>query len=65
MMRFAHECNKNNIYDTMRDEFAWHSKLLTNRLRVISLLEMIRIQSNFYGPKNSSSRSNPEPHKEF
>ena len=24
--------------DIMRDEFAWHSKILTNRLRFISLL---------------------------
>ena len=28
-------------YDTNRDEFAWHSKLLTNRLRFIILFVVI------------------------
>ena len=36
-MSFVHESNKNNRKDTKRDEFAWHSKLLTNRLRFICL----------------------------
>ena len=36
-MSFVHECNKNNRKDTKRNEFAWHSKILTNRLRFICL----------------------------
>ena len=36
-MSFVHEFNKNNKWDTKRDEFAWHSEILTNRLRLISL----------------------------
>ena len=37
-MSFVHECNKNNRKDTKRNEFAWHNKILTNRLRVICLI---------------------------
>ena len=44
---FIYEYNKNNTYDTMRDEFASN----TNRLRCISsfvaINEMTKIQSNF------------------
>ena len=36
-MNFVHECNKNNRNDTKRDEFVWHNKILTNRLRFICL----------------------------
>ena len=36
-MRFIHEYNKNDRHNTMRDEFAWYSKILTNRLQFISL----------------------------
>ena len=36
-MTNVHECNNNNIYDTKRDEFAWHNKILTNWLLFISL----------------------------
>ena len=36
-MSLVHECNKNNKYDTNRDKFTWHNKILTNRLRFISL----------------------------
>ena len=43
-MSFVYECNKNNRYDIMRDEFAWHSKLLTNYQsrgsKLIPLLEL-------------------------
>ena len=30
-MRFVHECNENKRHATMRDKFAWHSKILTNQ----------------------------------
>ena len=40
-MRFVHERNKNNRYNTKRDEFAWHSILLTNRLRFTGLFVVI------------------------
>ena len=32
---------KNNKYDNMHDEFAWHIKLVTNQLRFISLFVVI------------------------
>ena len=41
----------NEMIGMMRDEFAWHSKLLTNRLRFISLFvvinEMTKSSRNF------------------
>ena len=44
------------MMNTMRVEFACHSKLLTNRLRFISLLvvinEMTEIYMNFHGSKS-------------
>ena len=36
-MSLIHECNKNNRKDTKRNEFAWHCKILTNRLWFICL----------------------------
>ena len=40
-MSFAHECNKNNIYDTKRDIFTRYSRLLSIRLRFINLFVVI------------------------
>ena len=37
-MSFVHECDKNDRKDTKRNKFAWHSKILTNRLRFICIL---------------------------
>ena len=47
-MSFVHECNKNNIYDTKRDEFAWHNKILTNRLRFICLFVNVNEMAKTY-----------------
>ena len=47
-MSFVHKCNKNIIYDIKRDEFAWHNKILTNRLRFICLFgQILRYGNNF------------------
>ena len=46
-MSFVHECNKNNRYDTKRDKFAWHNKILTNWLWFISLFEMAKAYEDF------------------
>ena len=40
-MSFILECSENNKYDTMYDEFVWHSKLLTNQLWFVSLLFVV------------------------
>ena len=42
-MSFVYECNKYNRKDTKRDEFAWHSKTLTNRLRFIRLFVNVNL----------------------
>ena len=51
MMSFVHEYNNNNIYDTKRDEFVWHNKILTNPLWFICLFvnvnEMTRAYDDF------------------
>ena len=47
-MSFVNECNNNKIYDTKRDEFAWHSKILTNRHRFISLVVIVNEMAKTY-----------------
>ena len=47
-MSFVHECNKNNRKYTKRNEFAWHSKILTNPLRFICLFFNINNLSKTY-----------------
>ena len=48
-MSFVHECNKNNIKDTKRDEFSWHNKVLTNRLRLLVYSLMLMKLANTFG----------------
>ena len=47
-MSFDHECNKNNIYDTKRDGFAWHNTILTNPLRFIYLFVNVNEMAKAY-----------------
>ena len=47
------------MYDTMRDEFVWHSKSLKPLLRFISLVEMTKSLSNFYNSTSSMLVSRP------
>ena len=47
-MNFIHECNKNNRHATVRDEFAWHNKILTNLLRFMSLFVDINEMAKAY-----------------
>ena len=48
-MSFVHdEWNKNNISDTKLEEFAWHNKLLTNRLQFICLFVNVNEMTETY-----------------
>ena len=62
-MSFVNECNKNNRHDTMCDEFAWQSKILTNRIWFICLFveinEMAKAYEDFLSSKSSANRPNP------
>ena len=40
--------NKNNRIDTKRDEFAWHNKILTNRLWFICLFVNVNEMAKSY-----------------
>ena len=61
-MSFVHERNKNNSDDAMCD-FAWHSKILTNRLRSISLFidinEMTKVCAIFCSSESSKESAKP------
>ena len=50
-MGFVYESDKNNRYDTKREKFAWHNKILTNLLWFISLFvninEMAKVYKDF------------------
>ena len=59
-MSFVHEYNKNNRKDTKRDEFAWHNKMLTNRLFIclfVNVDEMV--YEDLQSSKSSANRPNP------
>ena len=47
-MNLVHECNRNNINDTKRDEFSWHNKILTNRRRFICLFVSVNEMAETY-----------------
>ena len=68
-MTFVHKCNKNNRHDTMRNKFVWHSKILTNLLRLISLFidinEMAKAYKNLFRLKSLANQSNPALRKEL
>ena len=53
----------------MRDEFVWHNKILTSRLRFISLFddidEMTKRRRIIRARKASANRSTPAPRKEM
>ena len=50
-MSFVYECNKNNIYDTNRDEFAWHNKNINQSVSVylfiVNVNEMAKAYEDF------------------
>ena len=66
-MSFVHEYNKNR-YGTKLDEFAWHNKILTNRLRFISLFVNMKQNDQMlampYSSKTLANRQTPALRKE-
>ena len=46
-MSFGYDSNKNNTYDTMRDEFAWHNQMFIGLF--VDINELNKSNSYFYG----------------
>ena len=65
-MSFVLECNKNNRYDTMSDEFVLQSKNINQSASVCLFIranEKAKVYEDFQSSKTSANRPNPELRK--